>query len=181
MRNLAWMDYSTTDPSHSVTLLISRAKKDMIPKSPQMSLNSSFILHKCSANPYYILVPSDPALPLHLQHQVKEGRWQRKGSSRKEREHHDHNYHQLWIWWMGFGPINSKRTLGFMILCFWMNLFGGKENCVAHGQEKKKKNTNTFLSQLHSQYHRHLWFLVYDLWGLIKYSNHIFIPPLIGL
>lgn len=139
MRNLAWMDYSTTDPSHSVTLLISRAKKDMIPKSPQMSLNSSFILHKCSANPYYILVPSDPALPLHLQHQVKEGRWQREGSSRKEREHHDHNYHQLWIWWMGFGPINSKRTLGFMILCFWMNLFGGKENCVAHGQEKKKK------------------------------------------
>ena len=40
-----------TDPSHSLTLLISRAKKDMIPKSPLMSLNSSFILHKCSANP----------------------------------------------------------------------------------------------------------------------------------
>lgn len=40
-----------TDPSHSLTLLISRVKKDMVPKSPQMSLNSSFILHKYSGNP----------------------------------------------------------------------------------------------------------------------------------
>ncbi|KAI4570285.1 hypothetical protein MJT46_005802 [Ovis ammon polii x Ovis aries] len=53
------------------------AKKDMVPKSPQMSLNSSFILHKCTANPVLrssairpclILPPSAPVPPgLHSQ------------------------------------------------------------------------------------------------------------------